>query len=158
MFANIKSLVSISSLDCKKTVKLLSEWKCLEAVLRRCSVKKLFLRISENSQENTCTEVSFYQSYRSPVLSCEFCEIFKNTYFVKDWWTAAFENHVYLNSIEQFPEFQSDGGNQKFRRTFWNLFKTLPRRIGNDLRSEKLSEKSYGDRVFCFPGGSLSVF
>ena len=158
MFANIKSLVSISSLDCKKTVKLLSEWKCLEAVLRRCSVKKLFLRISENSQENTCTEVSFYQSYRSPVLSCEFCEIFKNTYFVKDWWTAAFENHVYLNSIEQFPEFQSDDGNQKFRMTFWNLFKTLPRRIGNDLCSEKLSEKSYGDRVFCFPGGSLSVF
>ena len=158
MFANIKSLVSISSLDCKKTVKLLSEWKCLEAVLRRCSVKKLFLRILENSQENTCTEVSFYQSYRSPVLSCEFCEIFKNTYFVKDWWTAAFENHVYLNSIEQFPEFQSDDGNQKFRITFWNLFKTLPRRIGNDLCSEKLSEKSYGDRVFCFPGGSLSVF
>ena len=158
MFANIKSLVSISSLDCKKTVKLLSEWKCLEAVLRRCSVKKLFLRISENSQENTCTEVSFYQSYRSPVLSCEFCEIFKNNYFVKDWWTAAFENHVYLNSIEQFPEFQSDDGNQKFRITFWNLFKTLPRRIGNDLCSEKLSEKSYGDRVFCFPGGSLSVF
>ena len=29
--------------------------------------------------------------------------------FVKQKWTAAFENHVYLNSIEQFPEFQSDG-------------------------------------------------
>ena len=121
-------------------------------------ILKNFGKFSENSQENTCTEVSFYQSYGSPVLSCEFCEIFKNTYFVKDWWTAAFENHVYLNSIEQFPEFQSDDGNQKFRITFWNLFKTLPRRIGNDLCSEKLSEKSYGDRVFCFPGGSLSVF
>ena len=92
-------------------------WKCPEAVLRRCTVKRLFLRISENSQENTCTQDSFYQSYRSPVLSCEFCEIFKSTYFVKDWWTAAYENHAYLNSIEQFPEFQSDEGNQKFRIT-----------------------------------------
>ena len=123
MFANIKSLVSISSLDCKKTVKLLSEWKCLEAVLRRCSVKKLFLRISENSQENTCTEVSFYQSYRPPVLSYKFCEIFKNTRFVKGWWTAAFENHTYLNSTEQFPEFQSDDDNQKFRVTFWKFYR-----------------------------------
>ena len=24
------------------------------------------------------------------------------------WWTAAFENHAYLNWTEQFPEFQSD--------------------------------------------------
>ena len=121
MFENIKNLVSITSLDCKKTFKLLSEWKCPEAVVRRCSVKKLFLRILENYQENTCTEVSFYQGYRSPVLSCELCEIFKNTYFVKHWWTAAFENHAYLNSIEQFPEFQSDDVNQKFRITFWKF-------------------------------------
>ena len=70
-----KSLVSISSLDGQKN-KLLSEWKCPEAVVRRCSVKKLFLNISENFQENTCSEVSFYQSYRSQGLSYEFCEIF----------------------------------------------------------------------------------
>ena len=31
----------------------------LEAVVRRCSVKKVFLEISENSQENTCVRVSF---------------------------------------------------------------------------------------------------
>ena len=30
-----------------------------EAVVRRCYVKKLFLEISENSQENTCARVSF---------------------------------------------------------------------------------------------------
>ena len=29
-----------------------------EAVTRRCSVKKLFLEISQNSQENTCSRVS----------------------------------------------------------------------------------------------------
>ena len=30
-----------------------------EAVVRRCSVKKMFLEISQNSQENTCVRVSF---------------------------------------------------------------------------------------------------
>ena len=30
-----------------------------EAVVRRCSVKKVFLKISQNSQENTCARVSF---------------------------------------------------------------------------------------------------
>ena len=31
-----------------------------EAVARRCSVKKVFLEISQNSQENTCARVSFF--------------------------------------------------------------------------------------------------
>ena len=31
---------------------------CLEALVRRCSVKKVFLEISENSQEITCARVS----------------------------------------------------------------------------------------------------
>ena len=30
-----------------------------EAVVRRCSVKNLFLKISQNSQKNTCARVSF---------------------------------------------------------------------------------------------------
>ena len=30
-----------------------------EAVVQRCSVKKVFLKISQNSQENTCARVSF---------------------------------------------------------------------------------------------------
>ena len=29
-----------------------------EAVVQRCSVKKLFLKFSQNSQENTCSRVS----------------------------------------------------------------------------------------------------
>ena len=35
--------------------------KCFgtKAVARRCSVKKVFLEISQNSQENTCARVSF---------------------------------------------------------------------------------------------------
>ena len=31
----------------------------VEAVVERCSVKKVFLEISQNSQENTCARVSF---------------------------------------------------------------------------------------------------
>ena len=30
-----------------------------EAVVRRCSVEKVFLEISQNLQENTCARVSF---------------------------------------------------------------------------------------------------
>ena len=35
-----------------------------EAVARRCSVKKVFLEISQNSQKNTCARVSFLISCR----------------------------------------------------------------------------------------------
>ena len=83
MFASIKSLVN----------KLLSEWKCPEAVVRRCSVKKLFLNISENFQDNTSSEVSFYQSYRSHGLSSEFCELFNDTHR---------ENCVLFSSVQEW--------------------------------------------------------
>ena len=33
--------------------------KTAEAVARRCSVKKVFIEISQNSRENTCSRVSF---------------------------------------------------------------------------------------------------
>ena len=44
----------------------------LEAVAQRCSVKKVYLEITQNSQENTCA--------RAQVFSEEFCEISKNTF------------------------------------------------------------------------------
>ena len=47
-----------------------------------CSVKKLFLKISQNSQENTCVGASFIKKEtQTQVFFCEFCEIFKNTFF-----------------------------------------------------------------------------
>ena len=63
-----------------------------EAVAQRCSVKKMFLEISQNSQENTCARVSFLINLQASdcnfikketlaqVFSCEFCEISKNTF------------------------------------------------------------------------------
>ena len=64
-----------------------------EAVVRRCSVKKVFLEILLNSQENTCARVSFLQPYAcnfikieslTQVFFSEFCEhLSKNTFFDK---------------------------------------------------------------------------
>ena len=61
---------------------------------QRCSVKKVFLKISQNSWENACTRVSFLikvagQENLAQVFSSEFCEIFKNTIFIEQLRTAA---------------------------------------------------------------------
>ena len=64
-----------------------------EAVARRCFVKKVFLEISQNSQENTCVRVSFLIKLQTEacnfikketltqVISCKFWEISKNTFY-----------------------------------------------------------------------------
>ena len=61
-----------------------------EAVVMRCSVKKVFLEISQNSQENACARASFLIKLQAwafikietlaLVFSCEFCEISKITF------------------------------------------------------------------------------
>ena len=77
------------------------------------------------------------------MLSCEFCKVFKNTSFVKHWWTAAFEDHAYLNSMEEFPEFWSDDVSQKLRITFWKFYiKFFPKEQGMTYVVKILSEKS----------------
>ena len=53
-----------------------------EAVARRRSLKKVFLNISQNSQENTCARVTFLKTLPQ-VFSSEFCKIFKNTFFYR---------------------------------------------------------------------------
>ena len=62
---------------------------CSKSVGQRCSVKNVFLKISSNSQENTCARVSFLLKLQASVcnfikketvaqlFSCEFSEIFK---------------------------------------------------------------------------------
>ena len=66
-----------------------------EHLFRSCSVKNVFSEISQNLQENTCARVSFLINMQASGLSpatlskkrlwhrcfsCEFCEIFKNTF------------------------------------------------------------------------------
>ena len=60
---------------------------------RRCSIKKVFLEILQNSQENTCARDSFLiklllinfikKESLAQVFSCEFCEISKNNFFTE---------------------------------------------------------------------------
>ena len=66
-----------------------------EAVVRKCSVKKVLKKlskISQNLQENTCARFSFLLKLHAwvcnfikkrpaQVFSCEFWEIFKSTFF-----------------------------------------------------------------------------
>ena len=42
-----------------KSTKVSGKFISQEAVVQRCSVKKVFLEISQNSQENPCARVSF---------------------------------------------------------------------------------------------------
>ena len=59
-----------------------------EAVARSCSVKKVFLEISQNSWENACARAYFLiklqanlqlQETLAQTFSCEVCKISKNT-------------------------------------------------------------------------------
>ena len=57
--------------------------------------QKVFLEISQNSQEHTCARASFLMKFHAgacnfikkdtlaQVFSCEFCEISKNTFFTE---------------------------------------------------------------------------
>ena len=59
-----------------------------EAAVRRCSVKKVFLEILQNSQENNCVRDSFLIKLQAKTISetdvsREFCEISKNTFFTE---------------------------------------------------------------------------
>ena len=73
-----------------------------EAAARSVLWIKVFLKISQNSQENTCARVSFLIKLQdwglqlfekrdsgSGVFACKFCEISKNTFFTEHLWTTA---------------------------------------------------------------------
>ena len=60
---------------------------------QRCSIKKLFLKISQYWQESPVLESLFNKLKETPtqVVFCEYCEIFKNTYFEDHLQIAASE-------------------------------------------------------------------
>ena len=85
-------------------VEVLSEHIRPETVTRRCSVKKVPLKITQNSQENISVRVSFLirlqvkacnfikKETLTQVFSCEFGEIFKNTFFIEYlWWLLLYD-------------------------------------------------------------------
>ena len=50
---------------------------------RSFSVQEAFLKISQNSQENTCDRVFIKKEALAQVFSCESRGIFKNTFFIE---------------------------------------------------------------------------
>ena len=59
-------------------------FQCTETVVRMCSVKKVFLEVSQNSQENTgLRPATLSKRVSGKVFSCECYEISKNTFFYK---------------------------------------------------------------------------
>ena len=76
----------------------------LEAVAQRCSVKKLFSEISQNSQENTCARFSFLIKLKKEALaqvsSYEFCEIFKNIFFDRTHLVAVLDKNNCCNTSQ----------------------------------------------------------
>ena len=53
-------VIQLKQIDRNKNFGKLIDFGKLEAVVPRCSVKMVFLDISQNSQENTCARVSFF--------------------------------------------------------------------------------------------------
>ena len=86
-----------------------------ETAVRSYSVKKMFLKISKNSQENTCTRVSFLiklqssacnfikQESRTQVFSCEICETFKKTFLYRTLWWQRFNIVCQSKHYEYYP-------------------------------------------------------
>ena len=54
IYSTLEYFVS-NEVTCKQSPATLSS----EAIVQKCSVNKIFLEISQNSQENTCNRVSF---------------------------------------------------------------------------------------------------
>ena len=104
---------------------------------RRCSVKKLFLEISQSSQENTCTSLFFNKvACLGPEtllkkrlwhrLSCEFCEISKNTFSAEHsrrvLLTIILSGLVYKDKAAILPMVKPNILNSKFCSVFNIMF------------------------------------
>ena len=54
-----------------------------EATTRGFLLKKVFLKVYQDSQKNMCQNLFFDKMYSGTGVSCEFCKIFKNTIFAE---------------------------------------------------------------------------
>ena len=74
-----------------------------KAVIRRCSVKKVFLEISQNSQENTCASCRpatlLKKESLALVFSCKFCEISQNNFLYRTPLVTAAEENCFTHVV-----------------------------------------------------------
>ena len=99
------------------------------AVTRRCSIKQMFLKISQNSQETACARLSFLiklqaqacnfikkEALAQVMFSYENCKIFKNIYFIEHLRTTASEGSYFLRKIPTVSDdFKRSKVNQFFK-------------------------------------------
>ena len=88
-----------------------------EAVVPRYSVEKVFLEISQNLQESTCTSDSFLIKLQASlatlflkkslaqVFSCEFCQISKNSFLYRTPQVAASKIIVFKKIRDSLTNF-----------------------------------------------------
>ena len=79
------------------------EAKWTGAVARRCSIKKVFLEISQNSQENTCVRVSFLIKFSITLLKEGLWHRYFPVNFGKFLRTSFYIEHLrplFLNVVE----------------------------------------------------------
>ena len=65
-----------------------SAFHAQEAVVQRCFVKKVFLEISQNSQENTCARVSFLRLWHR-CFPVNFVKFLRTPFLTEHLWTTA---------------------------------------------------------------------
>ena len=87
---------------------------------QRCSVNKMFLEVSQNSQENTVPETFFclrpatlFKKSLAQVFSCEFSEISKNTFFPE---------HLRTTTSEPCPTFSPSAINDWVQKIQFGIF------------------------------------
>ena len=122
-----------------------------EAVAQRCSVKKMFWNISQNSLEKTCARVSFLIKLQAEVCnfikkgtlaqvhSCEFYEISKNTFSYKTSPVAASACNKFI-MVEKMPP-------QIIHKTLLWTYITLHRKLR--IWSHLLEKSLMDNFIFC---------
>ena len=131
-----------------------------EAVVQRCSVKKVFLEIPQNPQENTCSRVSFFNKVGglrpATLLKKRLWHRCFSVNFVKFLRTHFFIEHLrwllltILPSIITDLKLQYDVTKNKIQSNIGIVFtKILIRFIKNSLRTERLeSFKVKNNKIF----------
>ena len=115
---------------------------------QRCSRKKVFLEISQNSRETTCARVYFLikllaacnlikRETLAQVFSCEFCEISQNTFFTEHLWaTASVSLQIMTRKIFFFKNYTQNVVEKCSPETF---FKESKLSISLDMQSLNLN-------------------
>ena len=105
-------------------------------------MKYEFLKISQNSQENTCVRVSFLMKLQvsacnfikketlAPVFSCEFCKMFNNTFITEHLRVTVSQGFVRIKCTKDrgvVETFRNNGAFcHYFRKTFFTILVMLP--------------------------------